>query len=148
MSRPSNLPILGTNTPPTTGTGVTVPPEIWAGMQQLFAAFGPSASNSLPSSVATPALNHAQLTSSPALPDHNNLTTPLVQSPPLPNPNDLFLPQLNDPTTPAFPRFEQLPDDVNANSDDGNSNTHTDRCQLYQKMPQLELNCLQWSQTS
>ncbi|KAI9630608.1 hypothetical protein KEM48_013762 [Puccinia striiformis f. sp. tritici PST-130] len=82
MSRPSNLPILGTNTPPTTGTGVTVPPEIWAGMQQLFAAFGPSASNSLPSSVATPALNHAQLTSSPALPDHNNLTTPLVQSPP------------------------------------------------------------------
>ncbi|KAI9602177.1 hypothetical protein KEM48_000209 [Puccinia striiformis f. sp. tritici PST-130] len=127
MLRPPNLPISGTYTLSTTATGVTVPPEIWAQMQHLLAQFGPLALNSLPSLVSTPALRYTQSAASPALPDHNNLTPPLVQSPPLPDLNDLgpdFLPAVNnlvleDPAT--LPRFEPIPDEVEANGDDGNS---------------------------
>ncbi|KAI7948614.1 hypothetical protein MJO29_010279 [Puccinia striiformis f. sp. tritici] len=96
--KPPNLPIVGTQTPSTTSvntnlartssttmTCVTVPPEVWAQMQQLLAAFAPSASTT-PTITAT----------GPLAPS----TAPLIAgSDPLPSPAPLS--SSFPPTTPS-----------------------------------------------
>ncbi|KAH9446607.1 hypothetical protein Pst134EA_030518 [Puccinia striiformis f. sp. tritici] len=120
MLRPPNLPISGTYTLSTTATGVTVPPEIWAQMQHLLAQFGPLALNSLPSLIPS-------IGCFPCFTRSQQPHPPFGSIPPLPDLNDLgpdFLPAVNnlvleDPAT--LPRFEPIPDEVEANGDDGNS---------------------------
>ncbi|POW05675.1 hypothetical protein PSHT_10696, partial [Puccinia striiformis] len=123
-----------------------------AQLQQLLAAFGPSALNCLLSSATTPLVNWAQsasshsvnldqLASSPALQDTNNLTTPLVQSPPLdliPTNSALVfclssMIRHNDPA--MLPGFERILDEVKGNSDDGNSNNSVRPLAVQDKAP-------------
>ncbi|KAI7934386.1 hypothetical protein MJO28_017103 [Puccinia striiformis f. sp. tritici] len=141
--KPPNLPIVGTQTlsttsvttnlartPSTTMTGVTVPPEVWAQMQQLLAAFAPlalttptiTATGPLAPSTAPSIAGSDPLPSPAPLSSSFPPTTPsnrLTQS----NSSSEF-PGINDFASLLSPEIDEdhLPNEVAGSSDVENTN--------------------------